>query len=377
MLKYNIILMKHDKSTPKVTSNNLSARKNRIKYLIQAAFWIVIVLIGFEISLRYFVSGLTPEISFDPVWGKLPVAGSVIMERTEGDGITHFFANGEVATPYQGGANIPVLGDSNTRALQVNDNQSYVSVAETMLRGKGIKVDLHNLGASGGTLADYTYWAPFVQSKYQPSIVVIQISTGDFWGTGSGGYVMSNQGNYFIKNSDGTLKVIHKPLLENYDLLRRIRGEFALLGYGSDRLTLFLQIYKNSQVSDVADETQPSSNSSSLAQKLDDYRAQLMALHTAFQGQRVIILGLPYYPLISGDQIALGDNDYSLLLDQARRYGDWQVLDPLSAFQALWLQDHKLPRGFTNTVPGVGHLNADGHALVGQLLADKIEEMLR
>jgi hypothetical protein len=377
MLQYNIILMKHDKSIPKVTSINLSARKNRIRYLIQAACWIVIVLIGFEIGLRYFVSGLTPEISFDPVWGKLPVEGSVIMERTEGDGITHFLANGEAATPYQGGANIPVLGDSNTRALQVNDNQSYVSVAETMLRGKGIMVDLHNLGASGGTLADYTYWAPFVQSKYQPSIVVIQISVGDFWGTGSGGYVMSNQGNYFIKNADGTLKVIHKSMLENYSLFRSIRSEFAFLGYGSDRLSLFLQIYKNGQASDTTDETQPSSSNYGLDQKLADYRAQLNTLHTAFQGQRVIILGLPYYPLISGDQVVLEDNDYSLLLDQARRFGDWQVIDPLPAFQALWLQDHKLPRGFTNTVPGTGHMNVDGHALVGQLLADKIEEMLR
>ena len=84
---------------PAAAANSLSARKNRIKYLVQAAFWIVAVLIGFEIYLRFFVSGLKPAVSFDPVWGEHYVTGSILMWRTEGNGITHYIANGEVATP--------------------------------------------------------------------------------------------------------------------------------------------------------------------------------------------------------------------------------------------------------------------------------------
>jgi lysophospholipase L1-like esterase len=236
-------------------------------------------------------------------------------------------------------------------------------------------VDLRNLASSGGTLADYTFWAPSVITRYAPSIVVIQISNQDFSGLKGGeGYVVSNEGNYFTKNPDGTLKLVHKTVDENLGLLRRIRGEFAFLGFGSDRFNTFLRAYNKTQ-----DPNGPDSSTIDLPldQQLANYHAQLTALHAAFQGQRVIILVLPDSPTILDGQIALEDKDYSLLLDQVKQFKDWQTVEPLPDFQALWLQDHKLPSGFNNTMPGLGHLNADGHAIVGQLLADKIEEIVK
>jgi lysophospholipase L1-like esterase len=361
--------------------NNISfTRKNRIKYLFQTVFWIIVVLVGFEIFLRYFVSGLTPMSSFDPDLGPRPVAGSVIMFQKEGNGIIHYLADGEIATPYQGGVNITVFGDSQTSAFQVNDNQNYVSVAETKLRGKNLMVDLHNLGYPAGTLADYTYWASLTQSKFHSSIVVIQISTNDFFGSGgSEGYILSAVGNYFTKNTDGSLTLVHTPVLDKYAQFKPIISKSALLGYGVDRLRLFREIITiDSNDLKTANKMQPVSSAALPSDhQLANYRAQLTALHTAYQGQKVIIVVLPSSPSIADGQMVLDNSDYALLLKQVKQFDDWYVVDPLQAFQSLWIENHKLPRGFTNSEPGTGHLNVDGHAIVGQLLAEKIEEVVK
>lgn len=371
--------MKTNSTSLKIANHRLPALGNQIRYLIQAGFWIVIVLVGFELFLRLYFSGLKPVYVYDPEWGKRPAAGSVVITRTEGNGIIHYIADGEIRTAYQGGANIPVFGDSHTEAYQVNDDQSFISVAEKDLRAKGINADLRNLAFSGGTLADYAYLAGPVQSKYQPALVVIQISPMDFWG--EEGYSSASVANYFTRNADGTLKVIHQPPVPDTSLtmrvLNRFRG-FAFSGYSLERVRKIVQNLKNPQgaIADAAAQPLPGDDASP-DQRVANYRAQLTALHSAYQGKRVVLVVLPSSPQLYGDQILMEDPEYDLLLDQVKQFKDWQVVDPLPAFQNLWLQEHRLPRGFSNTTPGTGHLNADGHALVGRLLAEKIEEALR
>jgi len=51
-------------------------------------------------------------------------------------------------------------------------------------------------------------------------------------------------------------------------------------------------------------------------------------------------------------------------------------VDPLPEFQKVTVEG-TLPRGFPNTALGIGHLNSNGHAVVGQLLAEQIEAILR
>jgi lysophospholipase L1-like esterase len=363
------------------TNSSLSLNRSHwIKYLARAVFWIILVLIGFEIILRFFVSGLEPVSNFSPELGPRPVAGSVIKFQKEGNGIIHYSADGEIATPFQGGTNIIVFGDSQTASYQVNDDQNYVSVAETNLHDKGIMVDLHNFGYPAGTLADYSYWASLTQTRYAAGIVVIQISTNDFFGTGGAeGYIKSAVGNYFKKNADGTLTLVHEPIQDRYAFIKPIITKSALLSFTVERLRLFRGLLNlNAQDITAANDMAPASVSDATGDhNVSNYRAQLSALHSAYQGQKVILVVLPSSPAISGDQIVLENSDYSRLLAEAQKFEDWQVVDPLSEFQTLWLEEQKLPRGFSNSEPGTGHLNADGHVIVGRLLADTIEEVMK
>jgi lysophospholipase L1-like esterase len=370
-------LMKTDVSSLKLVNHHIPLARKQVRYLILRLFWMIVVLVGFEIFMRVYFAGLKPVYVYDPVWGKRAAAGSVVISRTEGSGISHYVADGEIRTPYQGGINVPVYGDSHTESFQVNDDRSYVSLAEKKLRARGIQADLRNFGFSGASLADYAYLAKPAQEKYQPGVIVLQISPEDFWG--SEGYAKASVGNYFARNADGTLSVVHRSLVKDTSLimraLDRFRG-FALAGFSLERFRKLAEDYKNSQADTAG--AQPAASEPLSDEALQaNYRAQLTALHTAYQGQPVILVVLPSAPVLSGGQVVLDDHEYDLLLAQVKQFGDWQVVDPLPAFQNLWLQEHKLPRGFTNSAPGVGHLNADGHVLVGDLLAEKIEEVLQ
>jgi hypothetical protein len=100
----------------------------------------------------------------------VPPDRSCYVRGTEGFGVTCYFANSEIGTPYRGpeGESIVVLGDSYTEATQVSNAEKYVSVTETMLRERGYNVDLHNLGDSNRALADFVYLAPAVNQTYAP-----------------------------------------------------------------------------------------------------------------------------------------------------------------------------------------------------------------
>jgi hypothetical protein len=100
-------------------------------------------------------------------------------------------------------------------------------------------------------------------------------------------------------------------------------------------------------------------------------------LHAAYKGQKVIIVYLPFSPIVSGNAVVLENGDSKLLLNEIKKFDDWYVVDPTTDFQELWQKEQKLPRGFTNSEPGIGHLNVDGQAIVGHLLAEAINEVTK
>ena len=69
------------------------------------------------------------------------------------------------------------------------------------------------------------------------------------------------------------------------------------------------------------------------------------------------------------------DSEYqrflAMIRSTIRRFPGWEVVNPLPAFRSL-VERRTLPRGFANSQPGTGHLNAVGHRVVGNLLADAL-----
>ncbi len=339
----------------------------RLKYWAGVLIFTATGLIILELVLRTWIILPVFNYSDDTAWGRLPAAGTYEVYGIEGFGVTHYSSDGEIATPFSIGENVAVLGDSHTEGMQVNDDEKFASVAEAALQKAGLKYDFHNLGFSGGTVADYVYMSKLVQETYHPKMVIIQLSQTDF--QGKEGFDKANE-NYFVAQSDGSLGLVHKTIQRTTTWVSYLRRAFSLISFAQVRLDkIKVAISTPTQSTDtIAD---PQVNDTDLGKRRI---LQMNALHSAYQWTKVIIVALPYTPHIEGSQIVDYDPDYVQMIKELKSYPDWVVVDPSALFSELAKQG-VFPRGFNNTEAGKGHLNAAGHAIIGKLLAETIEGM--
>lgn len=317
--------------------------------------WLLLALGGVELVLHLAVYHSPLRYAETHYMGKQPLPGSVMLSGREGYGITHYGAGGEIGgTSGESDGDVIVLGDSFTEAMQVMDNEKYTTIAEKQLQQGGLSIRVHNLGNSGACLSDYTYFAQNAR-QLQPALhtefLVLQVSKNDL----NDNPFEKTRNNYFTIEPDGSFTVHHNNAVGNNaetaeQQLARLSSIVKLL-----RMRLYPADAPRTQM-DVG------------------FDRQLAALRKATAGFKVIILALPDVPIIENNRLTMEDPAYDQLVAMLKAIPEWQVIDPLPAFQDLALQGH-LPRGFGNSLPGVGHMNAWGHAVVGRLLAEKIAAM--
>ena len=335
----------------------------RSRYFIQAGLWVGVVLVIMELALRAFVIADDIRISSDPMLGGAAAAGSSAFNGLEGTGYIHYIADGEIYTPYNEGPSILVLGDSNTEAQQVNDDQKFASVAESRLWSDGYRLNLRNLAISGYSLAHYAGLLPYFVKKYDPVAIVIQVSLQDF--DCSDGFSHDAR-FYFLPDADGATTPVANPD-PNAGLAHRVEVPFSLAIYTSRRLKeIFPAPASGSEMSSDPISTR------------DSIQIQLSALErvTDSLGIPVIFLALPDTPRIENGMIHNDDSDFDYLVSQIESRKGWQVVDPSREFLSLLTQG-ELPRGFNNTTPGIGHMTPDAHLIAGDLLAQKLEGLLK
>jgi hypothetical protein len=340
------------------------------RYILRVVLGLTLVVLTLELLVRFLVMG--PGILFvpDSNIGKVPIKGTNVLWGTEGYGHTQYVRDGEIATLSMGGPVVVVLGDSHTEAYQVDDASKFVSVAETDLLAQGKRFDLHNLGFSGGTMADYVQLGPSITARYHPIAVVIQLTAADF---GEESFDMTRV-NYFVRASNGLLKLIHRDAsVGSPSLGARVKHVSALINY------LHMRYLTIAERKAGGTNTNRNGNTAATVEiNRDAITAQLDMLQRAYAGTRVILLILPTVPRIQSGGISTMDPAHEQLLQIIRNLPSgavgWQIVDPLPAFRQL--PGHsELPRGFLNTRPGSGHLNVSGHRIVGKLLAEAIESV--
>jgi len=343
---------------------------NNFRYSMGAAPWVLVALVLCELILRTIIVR-NPDLIYEKEWGVVPIPGSTRFWGQEGSGITHYLSHGEIATPYaDGDFSVVVLGDSNTEALQVSDGNKFVSLAEANIRSTGKTVNLHNLGMSSNSIPDYIYLAPYIIQEYNPAIIVVQLSPQDFWGPDGGDSFNSKHRNYFIKNDSEGIKLVHKNQYFEPSLYNTFSQNSIVYCYGGQRLK---QIKDNlnlkSSNSNQAQPVHTSGNAILPVAKLDE---QLNLLKEAFWGIKLILLILPYSPIIDHDYFSSDDAENQKIIKSAEKIGGFSIVYPLTEFNRMIPQGH-LPRGFMNSPKaGVGHLNIYGHRIIGELLAEKI-----
>jgi hypothetical protein len=347
---------------------SLVLRSNKLlAYIIPLQIMLVGILVGMELILRVTVYN-QPAMNIQTNWfGSLPASGSFYLWGSEGYAVTKYDGlPGEIRTPYHGGEDVFLLGDSFLEGLQVNDSQKLASVAETMMRQDGYVIDLHNLGASGMSMADYITYIPKYRDLYHPAAFVLVIQDNDFIES-----FKKNKTNYFIEEKSEIIETVstnqmdgeYKAAAPPYLVIRPV-----LYQYGRTRIE---QMIADPTGGIGEGDPRPTEFDAALAEQ------QMDLLITAGGDTPLILLIYPHAPKIEGDRLEMNDEKHAALKAFLSGYSEITLVDPLPALQEL-TQAGTLPMGFFNSpTPGAGHLNVDGNKVVGQLLAGKIEEVLK
>jgi hypothetical protein len=363
LLLVGIVILSIPKISSFLKNNKISA------YLIPMHMWLVVVLFGMEVLLRTTYYN-PPLYSVQTTWfGQVAPQGSSTLLGKEGYAITHYDGQipGEIGTPFQGGDNIIVLGDSFTEALQVPDDQKYVSVAEIILRRNGYNFDLHNFGRSGRAMADYVSKINNYRELYNPKAIVIQLNENDFIESFDAG-----KSNYFVAENSKIVDIIHTG---------KFKGKFMVADTMSNNFTFFLLEDVKSRLGSIKAEQNLGSqtNERPTTQIFDTNLAkqQIDLLLKASNGVKLILIITPDAPHISGNHLEINDVNQENLKAFLSNYPQIILVDPLPEFQKLALSGY-LPMGFFNsTQPGVGHINRQGHGVLGKLLAQTIEAVVK
>ncbi len=347
---------------------------NLTRYFVEAALWMLLALGLCELALRAIVI-YAPEKTFETGWGDVPLQGSRQVAGTEGYGVTHYLAHGEIVTPWEGGGTpVVAIGDSHTEALQVSDGMKFVSLAEARLRSKGVLVNLHNLGRNSLGISDYVFLAPLIRQDYGPQVVVFQLSAEDFWGEEGGDSFNRQHRSYFVETDAGDLELLHNDQHFQPNLYTRLTSQWMLYAYGRERWGKIAEKFGAGH--GAAGQPRPAPANSEKILPVARLADQLKLLKEAYAGTKIILLLLPFSPQIEQGALNFDDPEYLKILNSAEDVGGFYIVDPRREFNRLAWQG-RLPRGFMNSLPGKGHLNEFGHAIVAELLAEKIMEITR
>ncbi|MBI5354362.1 MAG: SGNH/GDSL hydrolase family protein [Chloroflexi bacterium] len=343
-------------------------KHNSYLFFIKFSAWLLFFLFVLEVFTRSFIME-TPSEHFIPGLGNIAVDNSVTVNGIEGFGVTHFLANGEIITPYQSGVPVVVLGDSFTEGGQVSDNKKYVSVAETILHDRGVSMDLLNLGYSGRSLPDYVYIAPYIKKTYSPAIVVVQLNLADFVESFD-----KTKENYFVRN-EMSVELMHNEAFSTNQLV--LRNIVRAISIGSLVRYKFksINLIPEQQLRLLAAGSPNPGDSVPVKRAFDpnDVEKQINTLKDAYSDVELVILIIPGVPIIHDNTPLLEDEKENSLIEILDQIPGLHILYPRNSFIELYTEHETFPRGFYNTLPGVGHLNSDGHFVIGAALADYLE----
>lgn len=254
-----------------------------------------------------------------------------------------------------------LLGDSHIEAGQIPGDQAVASCFNRMQVSSGSLDRMIAWGVSGASFSTYLSWAPFILEK-QPSIekCFILVETDDFYR------------QYLVWGEDGELQTekMSFPLMA-------YRGMLVRLGLNS-----FWDFLKtmNSSVASFRIRTGPvraSLPSMSQPASREDIRRALMLLRDRMGGANkcCLVLNTLWPKLLAGNiEVRDPDEEFKLMLKEESHQLGIDVIELHGPF-SRWLQEHqKFLRGFSNTPPGQGHWNEDGHRVVAEVISAYLDE---
>jgi hypothetical protein len=292
-------------------------------------------------------------------------AGSEVRNFREGVATAHFLANGLRLTgnPQIGGApSVLIVGDSHVEAFQVADTQTMGAALERRLRAEGKTWNALQYGWSGADGPDYVYSGPLLLEKFPTQHIFLIMNDGDFRS-------LAGEEARLVER-DGVL--VAEPLTPDMvpgrapsyggRLARKMKQSGLIYGaalrFQLDLKPQFAEHKASAQEGMVA--AAPSSD--------DTIERIVRGLQQAY-GDKLYILYTPSQPF-SADA-PMEPQERVLLKECEQKQMACRSLRGRMVNELV--VNHNLVRGFPDSAPGGGHLNARGHEIV----ADELDDWLK
>jgi hypothetical protein len=253
-----------------------------------------------------------------------------------------------------------IVGDSHVLAESVTDVDTMGATVERLGREAGFPLNVRQYGWYGGAAPDYVANAPEILARWKPEWVVAALNWTDFGAEplyDSLDWRMKIQPDLSIRLVD-----VRPPRDSRREYLRVMLSRSSLITALYRRFSLFLRA--DEPASAVRKTTRPEVDRALVT------LASIRALRKAY-GEKLLVV---YLGLTLWDTEQ--DSAEAELLTACRE----EAVDCVSSSPQMKValrQSYQLSRGFPTTSPGIGHLNATGHAIVGQVTWQAVEQRMR
>lgn len=345
------------------------------KTLLSWTAALVLCLVTWEIIARNFIFiGLQPRLLPD---GSQYYVGKSVKSQ-EGYSRFEFSEDGYrlPLPPKDVEPRVLVIGDSFTQSAQVSDEETYVVQTQKNLDSMGVTAALWNAGSAGLSPPAYIGVATHFRETLKPSWAVVQLNTIDFRNDRkdkSRVYWAEPEGDSFVlkhnaKNATGVL---------GPKALRKIPGALAALKTATQFSLGQTFVEKLTAKPDEQAHGGPKSRPDPAeVQKEEEtvaayVRWSVQELKKAY-GNLVIL----YVPTINYFDLKEAPPKDETTLEAVCREEGVPLVNPRSAYLEEFKETGRPSHGFSNTTPGVGHLNSTGNRLLGQELAKALGSVL-
>jgi lysophospholipase L1-like esterase len=369
---------------------------------------LVLALVVAEIALR--VIGYTNPVlwTYDDITGSRLYAGAEGWFRSEGESYVKINSDGlrdreHARTKPPNTLRIAVLGDSMTEALQVPQEASYPSVLERQLRSckalAGRDVEVINFGVSGYGTAQALLTYRRRAAVYAPDVTVLGFYAGNDVRNNSRQLEPNKLRPFFRERKDGKLELdasfLNDPEYVSYKATfdrRRILFEsrvfqlvrqFTAIAKRWTAPATDTVIHANLEPgSDDKIFLPPTSAAWVDAWNITERLIEAMRGEVVSAGGRFVLVSIPIGIQVYPDAVMrrefaqkIGAADLWYPDRRIREFADRTKVEAMTLgerFHALAEKHGSYLYGFKNTRLGTGHLNENGHKLIGEALAERL-----
>jgi lysophospholipase L1-like esterase len=246
-----------------------------------------------------------------------------------------------------------VLGDSYTQAMQVSDEVAFPQHLNDLL---GDNTRVINSGREGASPADYIALEDYNKTTFQPDVVVVQLNEADF----TRDLLSTKQTFYYEETAQGYTLRENKSMVSSNELASRFASLQSILNFSVIRVALERVTAMRKGEPASASEVQTTAQESDGSLE----RFTMQELKRVYQDP--VVLYIPEMNYFSADYAQ--PHATETYLAQAAQELGVTFISLRDDYAALYQNRHRTAHGFSNTQPGMGHINPLGHEIAAERL---------